>query len=254
MRVAHGRDTSPSVSTDAQQSTHCNSLRETRIFECAAGNYATALRAASYKCPIGWNARSEIIGPTDEITRFRTAHIRNDQNGELQLDFDSIIPMPPELRDTDAAPSDAFIWALGGELYAARNLSRRLGYETADATPLDRAWVRELGIISREGMLNWAEVNRPHKFAVAKRVMEVERATGYRNWYDWRCVNWGCKWGCAGFVWLSDDQTAFLMSTPWSAPIPIFKKLVELFPTLTFACHFVEECDGIDETEIYATQ
>ena len=116
------------------------------------------------------------------------------------------------------------------------------------------AWVCELGITSREGMLNWAEVNRPHELAVAKRVMEVERATGYRHWYDWRCVNWGCKWGCAGFVWLSDDQTAFLMSTPWSAPIPIFKKLAELFATLTFACHFVEECDGIDETEIYAAQ
>ena len=123
----------------------------------------------------------QIIGPTDEIARFRTAHIGNDQNGELQLDFDSIIPMPPELRDTNATPSDAFVWALGGELYASRNLSRRLGYEMADATPLDLAWVRELEIISREGLLNWAEVNRPDKLVVAKRVMEVERATGYRT-------------------------------------------------------------------------
>ena len=37
-----------------------------------------------------------IIGPTDEIARFRTAHIGNDQNGDLRLDFDSIVPMPPE--------------------------------------------------------------------------------------------------------------------------------------------------------------
>ena len=107
----------------------------------------------------------QIIGPTDEIARFRTAHIGNDRNDELQLDFDSIITMPPELRDTNATPSDAFVWALGGELYASRNLSRRLGYEMADATPLDLAWVRELGIISREGLLNWAEVNRPDKLA-----------------------------------------------------------------------------------------
>jgi hypothetical protein len=196
----------------------------------------------------------QIIGPADEIARFRTAHIGNDQNGELQLDFDSIIPMPPELRDTKATPSDAFIWALGGELYASRSLLRRFGYETADATPLGRPWVCELGITSREGLLNWAEVSRPHELAVAKRVMRVERATGYRHWYDWQLINWGCKWGCDGFVWRSDDQTTFLMSTPWSAPIPIFKKLVELFPTLTFACHFVEECDGIDETEAYAAQ
>ena len=32
------------------------------------------------------------------------------------------------------------------------------------------------------------------------------------------------------------------------------KELVELFPTLTFACHFVEECDGIDQTETYAAR
>jgi hypothetical protein len=193
------------------------------------------------------------VGIDDEIARFRTAHIGKYQDGELQLDFNSIIPMPPELRDTDA-PSDDFIWALGGELYASRSLSRRLGYETADATPLGQSWVCELGITSREGLLNWAEVNKSHELTVAKRVMEVERATGYRDWYDWQCDNWGCKWGCAGFVWQSDDQTAFLMSTPWSAPIPIFRKLVELFPTLTFACRFVEECNGIDETETYAAQ
>ncbi len=136
-----------------------------------------------------------IIGPTDEITRFRTAHIGNDQNGELQLDFDSIIPMPPELRDTNATPSDDFIWALGGELYAARGLSRRLGYETAAATPLGRLWVCELGITSREGLLNWAEVNRPHELAIAKRGMQVERATGYRHWYDWQLINWGMQVG-----------------------------------------------------------
>ena len=93
VRVAHGRDTSPAVSADAQQSTHCNSLGETRIFECAAGNYATALRAASYKMPNWMECEVRIIGPIDEIARFRTAHIGNDQNGELQLDFDSIIAM-----------------------------------------------------------------------------------------------------------------------------------------------------------------
>jgi hypothetical protein len=165
-----------------------------------------------------------IIGPTDEITRLRTAHTGNDRDGGLQLDFDSIIPMPRELRDTNATPFDTFVWALGGELYASRSLLRRSGCKMPDATPLDLAWVRELEITSREGLLNWAEVNRPHELAVAKCMIEVERATGYRHWYDWQCVNWGCKWGSAAFMWQSEDQTAFLMATPWSPPIPIFQK------------------------------
>lgn len=183
----------------------------------------------------------QITGPVDEIARFRVAHIRKDEHGDDQLDFETIIAMPPELRDTQAGSSDPYVWALGGELYASRNLLRRIGLHMAGATPLDWPWVRDLGITSREGLLHWARENRPNELTVAKRAMDNERATGYRDWYDWRCDNWGCKWGCSEFAWQNDDQTAFYMMTPWSAPERISERLVELFPTLTFACHFVEE-------------
>jgi hypothetical protein len=66
--VAHGRGTSSSIlyryaAINTLQFTHCNSLAEPRIFECLAGNYATAPRAASYKCLTGWNARSKLSDP-----------------------------------------------------------------------------------------------------------------------------------------------------------------------------------------------
>ena len=37
--------------------------------------------------PNWMECEARIIGPTDEIARLRTAHIGNDQNCELQLDF-----------------------------------------------------------------------------------------------------------------------------------------------------------------------
>ena len=189
--------------------------------------------------------------PTDEIVRFRAEHIREDEDGDDWLDFNSIIPMPPQLRGADAGASDAFVWAFGGELHSSRDLLRRVGLYSADDTPLDRPWVRSLGIATREEFLRWAEKNRPDQLAAAERAMENESATGYRDWYDWQVDNWGCKWGCYGFMWQSDDQTAFSMETPWSAPEPIFQKLAVLFPSLTFACHFFE--DGmVDETRVYA--
>ena len=46
----------------------------------------------------------KIIGPTDEIARFRNARIGNDQDGELQLDFDRIIPMPPRDAESTRRP------------------------------------------------------------------------------------------------------------------------------------------------------
>ena len=194
----------------------------------------------------------QITGPVDEIARFRAAHIRKDEDGDDELDFGTVIPMPPALENSEAGMSDVYIWALGGELYSARDLLRQFGLRSADDTPLDWPWLRGLGITTRGAFLRWAEANHPRELDVAKRAMELERATGYRDWYDWQLENWGCKWGCDEFTWQSDDQTAFSMLTPWSAPEPIFKKLAELFPTLTFACHFVEEGMGVDETETYA--
>ena len=193
-----------------------------------------------------------ITGPADEIVRFRAAHIREDEDGNEHLDFNSIIPMPPQLRDADHGGSDAFIWALGGDLHPSRGLLRRVGLYSADDTPLDWPWVRSLGIATREEFLCWAEKNRPDQLDMAQRAMDNESATGYRDWYDWQVDNWGCKWGCHGFMWESDDQTAFSMETPWSAPEPIFQKLVALFPSLTFACRFLEEAEEIDETRVYA--
>ena len=59
-------------------------------------------------------------------------------------------------------------------------------------------------------------------------------------------------WGCCEFAWLSEDRTAFWMMTPWSAPEPIFQKLVTLYPLLTLTCHFVEEGMEIEFNETYA--
>ena len=194
----------------------------------------------------------QITGPSDEIARFRSVHICSDEAGEDWLDFNSIIPMPPELKNTKSGGYiDVLVWALGGELYAERNLWRKLGMHAAADTPIGRPWLRDAGITTRQELLLWAEKEHPDQLDAARRTREVERATGYRNWYDWQLENWGCKWGCSEFMWLSDDKTAFYMDTPWSAPSPVFEKLVELYPSLTFTCHFVEAGNDIDYVETY---
>jgi hypothetical protein len=204
-----------------------------------------------FEMPNWMESEVQIVGSVDDIACFRAGHIRKDEDGKDSFDFQTVIPMPSELADTEGG-SDVYIWALGGELYASRNLLRQIGLRTTDDTPLDWPWVRTLGITTREGLLRWAEVNCSDRLTAAKRAMEIERATGYRDWYEWQIDNWGCKWGCCEFEWLSDDQTAFFMMTPWSVPEPIFRKLVELFPRLTFVCHFVEEGMWIDGMETYA--
>ena len=86
-----------------------------------------------------------IHGPNNEIGRFRAAHICKDNEGEDTLSFDSIIPMPPELRESHPGRgyTDALVWALGGAFHAEKNLLRKLGMCSADDTPLSLSWLQE---------------------------------------------------------------------------------------------------------------
>lgn len=193
----------------------------------------------------------QITGSYDEIARFRIAHISKDSNGEDMLDLHSIIPMPSELLDTESGGYlDSFVWALGGELWAEQSLVRKLGMRSAAKTPLDLKWVRDLGIATREELLRWAEMERPNELDSARRAIEIERSTGYRNWYDWQTHNWGCTLDWCEILLLSDDKIAFRVDTPWPTPSPILHKLVELYPSLTFSCRFMQD-DHIEDVETY---
>ena len=124
-----------------------------------------------------------IDGPLDEIARFRAAHIREDNDSKDMLDY-SIIPIPPELNDTECGGyTDVLVWALGGELYADQHVLGKIGMHSADDTPLDRAWLRERGVATREELLRWAEKELPGESDTARRVLKVEHSIGYRSWY-----------------------------------------------------------------------
>ena len=75
---------------------------------------------------------------------------------------------------------------------------------------------------------------------------ELERI-GFFNWYDWSCANWGTKWN-ADHPRIEDDTIEhgyleIFFETAWSEPEPIFRKLIEMFPKLTFDCRWRYEDD-----------
>ena len=45
---------------------------------------------------------------------------------------------------------------------------------------------------------------------------------GFQDWYDWRWANWGTKWNSCGSEF---QDNAIFISTAWSMPFPIIKKL-----------------------------
>ena len=62
------------------------------------------------------------------------------------------------------------------------------------------------------------------------------------NWYEFNTREWGTKWD-AGDVQIDDfeNEVIFRFETAWSPPEPVFQKMTEMFPALTFDVWWEEE-------------
>ena len=72
------------------------------------------------------------------------------------------------------------------------------------------------------------------------------------NWYDWSIDNWGTKWNASTEdVDIDDDRIYIRFNTAWSPPIPIIKKLHEMFDSeeVMITGHYEEE--GWDYAGVY---
>lgn len=67
---------------------------------------------------------------------------------------------------------------------------------------------------------------------------------GHRDWYSWAVANWGTKWNACHVE--IDDNSEFgyveiTFDTAWSAPVPILRQTVRMFPKLAFTCEWRHE-------------
>lgn len=72
------------------------------------------------------------------------------------------------------------------------------------------------------------------------------------EWYSWRCENWNTKWDAYEYAYWGDcstnkDETIDLFkshgrfSTAWSPPIPVVKKMQEMFPEYEISLRYLDE-------------
>lgn len=69
----------------------------------------------------------------------------------------------------------------------------------------------------------------------------VNKKIRKNNWYDWSIENWGTKWNanhCHKF------KNGVIFDTAWDCPIPIFKRLTELFPKVDMELTYADENMG----------
>jgi hypothetical protein len=63
------------------------------------------------------------------------------------------------------------------------------------------------------------------------------------NWYNWNSKNWHTKWdACNVEIDVnSDSNIQIRFDTAWSPPMPVFEKMVSMFPALSFVIEWEEE-------------
>jgi hypothetical protein len=61
-------------------------------------------------------------------------------------------------------------------------------------------------------------------------------ARGIPDWVEWSCENWGTQWNACRSCIMEGEDGGLLccFKTAWTPPEPVWRKLGELFPTLTF--------------------
>ena len=184
--------------------------------------------------------RCVVTGPQPEIDRFRELVFGFDQDDQF-VDFNQVIPMPLSLRGSEASGTAH----TASELLLIR--SEAFSFGSRALSPIKTERIRaDVGIPEPGPMSVVAAAyleKHPEEEAAGKRRLLNIVETGYPDWFEWSCANWGTKWNSYwfGIDEIDDGLLRFHFDTAWSFPTPIFEKLAAMFPTLRFECACYDE-------------
>lgn len=181
--------------------------------------------------------RCVVKGPVERLIEFKERHFRADPDtsagDRATFDFNTIIPMPEILRNTESGSDVEFgLFAIGHR-----------GLSQFSTSPLTYPWVKEMGITTREQFKAYLEKDSPEAIPKALKAIQCIKETGHGSWYEWSLANWRTKWNAYSFSIERDEPELleFKFDTAWSYPEPIFDRINELWPDLTWVIRSFDE-------------
>lgn len=167
---------------------------------------------------------------------FKATHLVPDEEGQLNLDCNTVIPMPLILRGSTSGSAEHF----GLIALTQQEPERRIG------SVLDWAWVKKEGITTLAQFSEWVHRTHPEWIEAGRRTQQCVEETGYSDWYEWACANWGTKWGIYETRIVCDERYELTLRfcSAWSTPAPVFEALAARWPTLTFETWSYDEGGG----------
>ena len=181
-----------------------------------------------------------------EVKKFVKENFKKNADGDLQLTFQTAVPMPKELEITSGSATDQ---AIG--LLKAKN-----GDYTEIDKILEYAWaIKEFGF-NKKGSLKAKRdtiIKHLNDKVTAKEMKEGQQALdnikkyGHKDWYNWSIENWGTKWdACEGGTNVCDYEVNASFDTAWAPPTPWLEKVSVKYKKLRFELEYTEEGMGFE--------
>jgi hypothetical protein len=196
-----------------------------------------------------------ITGPTADVLTFKSKHLiefklanpHNESGNELVFDFNTVIPMPHAIRDSESSSTVSTGLALLGR--DDLNAEKMFGFDKSLDAMLSWPWVVEEGITDAVELGRHLHELHPDAVDKAREAIRAYEKYGHLDWYSWSIAEWGTKWNAYS---LSEPvlnvidpagvaDLAFKFDTAWSPPIPVLDKLAGMHPTLTIRVRAFDE-------------
>lgn len=158
--------------------------------------------------------------------------IRYDNATIGTIDFNKIIPMPKSLDIECGSRTDKGIEMvknylenlpaeLKGKEGTYEEILEDLHNDSADISDDEEKKIWDVGVTAVDNLYKY---NAP-------------------TWYEWCNDNWNTKWNACGYDENTDysDSDFIWFQTAWSAPIPVIKKLSEMYPNIELTLEFADE-------------
>ena len=172
-----------------------------------------------------------------------------DVSGPGTIDFNRLIPMPPDLMIEAGSSTEQ-----GIELYLTAVNPDTPDYDLPkmpkdkfDKLLCDLNGERRFTMykprLSEEEIQRYTMYSSFGKLAdTGKRAINNMLKYGATTWYDWSIKNWGTKWNSYD-PWKGEEK-GLIFSTAWSAPHPILEELTVRFTGVYFTHEWADEDIG----------
>ena len=164
--------------------------------------------------------------------------IKLDEEGIGSIDFNKLIPMPPELNIEKGSNTQKGCELFSGYVNRAQKIINILNNPNIDDNQFTKAVSEQKELIKE---LNGLSGENKHLFDLGKQYNENVNNYGYGDWYEWSVANWDTKWNAYDF---SHYENTISFSTAWSAPDSVIRAISEKYPDVEVFHRWADEDIG----------